>query len=309
MQDIESLKEFIKKVLEATHLIIFQAMAQTSYGAEYALDAYTKFDIEDQYQNYLKRIRDGFDTYSAQSFLIKSLGDISIEDQSDPAIDFNLNQIATGKTSTPLQIHNFGKRLLFLSELSALYYAMAIDSSEKKSYEDVTQCMYKAGVASGKIYGLYEEINRNLFRQDHGHLTQQLRMGVEIKKSFKSRQSKGGKIKQANSPKTKYKAYARDYWETWQKYPNRYKSAMDFYRCLQKDFPENKFSGQVVRRWTNEWRIEDQVKTKYKLRFNHPPTQYDLTTFIDAMEWEFKSFKVTREQIKKWVEEIRQTKS
>jgi hypothetical protein len=307
MHEIESLEEFVHKTLEATHLIIFQSLAQTTYGAQYALDSYTKFDIENQYQNYLKQIRDGFDTHSAQSLLIKSLDTISSEDQSDPAIDFNLKQITAGKTSTPLEIYDFGKRILLLSELAALYYSMAVDASEKKNYDDVTQCMFRAGVATGKIYGIYEEINRNLFIQDIARNTQQMRIGVEVKKSFKKRQSKGGKAAQSNSPKGEYKDLARERWGIWQKYPNRYKSVMDFYRSLQKDYPENKFNSQVVRRWTKEWPAEDYVKTQYKLRLSHPHDEYEETTFINAMVSECKPYKTTREQIEKWVVEIRQT--
>lgn len=260
MHDIQSLKEFIKKTLESTHLVIFQSIAQITYGAEYAHDAYTKFNIEKQYQNYRKQIQEGLDTLSSQSFLIDSLERISIEDQSDPAIEFNLKQIAIGKTSTSLQIYDFGKCLLILSELAALYYAMAVDALEKKIYDDVAKFMLKAGVAIGKIYGLYDEINRNLFIQDIGRDTPQVRIGIEIKKSHKKRQSKGGKNKHINSPKSKYKDYAREYWEVWQKYPNRYKSVMDFCRQLQKDFPENKFNTQVVRRWTKDWHAKDGAK-------------------------------------------------
>lgn len=313
-KDFASFNEFIEKTLVATDHIINDAFALINEHGD-AAESYQTHDIKQRFVIFQKQISKGFDFVSAQTRIINAIDQHSFNKFDAQDIAANLKLFGNADQSVLFPDGQYGALLGLLSDLTALYLAMAIDLIEQSRLDDANQCALKAGVAIGKICGLQDEIRRKQTSNEYADIAQEHRLKAELEKYFKAKQSEKGKKsiaakkKADNNSAMMIKGEIKKYWEDWNEDPNLFRDHNRFVAVLRRDFKPKTLHLETVRRWTKEWSAEKCIKEQFSLYFPNPKNQYDefdKERFILDMVGLCKLWGVDRQWIESLFSQLRQ---
>ena len=279
-KDSASLNEFIEKTLVATDHIINDAFALLNEHGD-AAESYQTHNIKQRFVNFQKQISQEFDFVTAQTKITNEIDRHSFTEFNAQVITASLKLFSNADQSVLFPDGQYGTLLGLLSDLTALYLAMAIDLQEQSRLHDANQCALKAGVAIGKICGLQDEIRRKQTSNEYADIAQEHRLKAELEKYFKAKQSEKGKKsiaakKHADSNSAMMiKGEIKKYWEDWNEDPSLFRDHSRFVAVLRRDFKPKILHLETVTRWTKEWSAEKCIKEQFSLYFPNPQNKYD----------------------------------